>query len=139
MQSWSICLLVLLSALVELSLQVNLTSSNVELGVATKVVNSSSTSLNLEYYKSLAKKMNLLVAPILLVVGGIGNPLCIAILLRKKEINSTIVYFCILAVFDILVLFTGLFRQYLKEIANIDVREYSSFNCKIHVRKIRVF
>lgn len=85
------------------------------------------------YYKRMAKKMSIIVSPILLVIGGIGNPLCIMILLRKKKPNSTIIYFCLLAVFDILVLYTGLLRQYIKEISKVDIRDFSGHICKIHV------
>lgn len=89
----------------------------------------------LEYYKRLSHNMSLVISPILLVIGGIGNPLCILILLRKRRANSTIVYLCFLAVFDILVLYTGLLRQYLKQIADFDIRDMSSLTCKLHVIK----
>lgn len=89
----------------------------------------------LEYYKRLSHNMSLVISPILLVIGGIGNPLCILILLRKRRANSTIVYLCFLAVFDILVLYTGLLRQYLKQIADFDIRDLSSLTCKLHVIK----
>lgn len=85
------------------------------------------------YYKNVAKQMMLIVSPILLVIGGIGNPLCIVILLRKRKPNSTIIYLCLLAVFDVLVLYTGLLRLYLKEVANFDIRNLSPLICKFHV------
>lgn len=89
----------------------------------------------LSYYKRLSHKMRLIISPILLIIGGIGNPLCIIILLRKRKPNSTIIYLCLLALIDVLVLGTGLFRQYLKEIFNVDLRDFSSFTCKLHVSK----
>ena len=88
----------------------------------------------LNYYKRLSHKLSLVISPILLIIGGIGNPLCIIILLQKRKPNSTIIYLCLLAVVDVLVLYTGLLRQYLKEILNIDIRDYSSLTCKLHVK-----
>lgn len=87
----------------------------------------------LAYYNKLSHKMRIIISPILLIIGGIGNPLCIIILLRKRKPNSTIIYLCLLALIDVLVLYTGLLRQYLKEILEIDLRDISSFTCKLHV------
>lgn len=96
-------------------------------------LSSSTHGDEINYYKMLSHKISLIISPILLIIGGIGNPLCIVILLRKRKPNSTIIYLCLLAVFDILVLFTGLLRQYLKEIIDVDLRDFSTFTCKLHV------
>jgi len=45
------------------------------------------------------------------IILGIGNPLCILVLIRKRKTNPTILYLCLLTAFDILVLYTGLLRQ----------------------------
>jgi hypothetical protein len=86
-----------------------------------------------EFYKRLAKLINITISPILLTLGGIGNPLCIIILTQKQKKNPTVIYLCFLAAFDFLVLYTGLLRLFLKDAFNIDIRIYSSFNCKIHM------
>jgi hypothetical protein len=58
------------------------------------------------FYEMLGRNLIIIISPILLALGGIGNPLCILILLSKKNKNSTVIYFCVLAAFDILVLYT---------------------------------
>ncbi|RNA41013.1 FMRFamide receptor-like [Brachionus plicatilis] len=85
------------------------------------------------YYESLGNIMTAILSPILLVIGALGNPLCILILLRKKKRSSTVVYLCILAIFDFLVLYTGLLRQYVNQIWNIDIRNISQIFCKLHI------
>ena len=64
-----------------------------------------------KFYKNLGQKMIIIVSPFLLLLGGIGNPLCIIVLIRKRQTNPTILYLCLLAAFDFLVLYTGLLRQ----------------------------
>ncbi len=95
--------------------------------------NETSKDLKRAFYTTLGKQISLIISPILLVIGGIGNPLCIAVLIRKRKSNPTIVYLCLLAAIDFLVLFTGLLRKYLKESMNIDLRGYSTLNCKFHI------
>ena len=85
------------------------------------------------FYQNLGNKIIAILSPILLVIGGVGNPLCIAVLLNKKQRNSTVVYLSILAIFDFLVLYSGLLRQYVNQIWNNDIRNVSSFFCKSHV------
>ena len=85
------------------------------------------------FYQKLGKNLTAIISPILLIIGGLGNPLCIAVLLNKKKRNPTVIYLCILAIFDFLVLFTGLLRQYINQIWNKDIRNISSFFCKSHV------
>lgn len=106
-------------------LKVNLTENN----------ESNKNELTL-YYESLGNIMTAILSPILLVIGALGNPLCILILLRKKKRSSTVVYLCILAIFDFLVLYTGLLRQYVNQIWNIDIRNISQIFCKLHVNWI---
>lgn len=87
-----------------------------------------------KFYKNLGRKLILVISPILLIIGGVGNPLCIIILLRKKATSPTTAYLCVLAGFDVLVLYTGLLRQYLIESSNIDIRNFSKIFCKLHVK-----
>ena len=86
-----------------------------------------------KFYIKLGRKLFLVISPILLSLGGIGNAICIIVLARKSKNNPTIMYLCLLAVFDMLVLYTGLLRNYLKMSLNFDIRSYSSFNCKVHL------
>lgn len=85
------------------------------------------------YYLKLGKTLSLIISPILLVIGGIGNPLCICVLIRKRQSNPTILYLCLLAAIDFLVLYTGLLRNFIKESMNIDIRSYSNVSCKLHI------
>ena len=85
------------------------------------------------FYVYLATLLKMTISPILLLVGGIGNILCIVILVKKKPLNSTVVYLCLLAAFDFLVLYTGLLRLFLKQTFNIDFRNTSSLACKLHI------
>lgn len=81
----------------------------------------------------LGTDMWYVISPLLLAFGGIGNLLCIVVLARKSRNNPTIVYLCLLAGMDMLVLFTGLLRNYVKQLIGFDVRSISSLNCKVHI------
>lgn len=94
---------------------------------------SSNPSSEYDFYRKLGKLINIAISPILLTLGGIGNPLCIVILTQKQKKNPTTIYLCFLAAFDFLVLYTGLLRLFLKDAFDIDIRIYSSFNCKVHM------
>lgn len=79
------------------------------------------------------------VPPILLVLGTFGNVLSIVVLMRKKtRRSSTAMYLTALACADLLVLYTGLLRQWIKYMFEIDVRHYSIAGCKIHVYLVYV-
>ena len=74
------------------------------------------------------------VPPILLTLGTIGNLLSIVVLARKKtRKSSTAIYLITLACNDLLVLWTGLLRQWLRHTWETDVRQFSEFGCKLHV------
>lgn len=72
-------------------------------------------------------------SPLLLAFGGIGNILCIIVLARKSRNNPTIVYLCLLAGMDMLVLFTGLLRNYVRQLVGFDMRSIGSHFCKVHI------
>src|SRR5262249_37477770 len=91
------------------------------------------------FYWRLGNNLSFIVSPILLALGGLGNPLCIVVLLKKYRTNQTVIYLCILAAFDFLVLYTGLLRQYLRETFNYDLRHSSTLVCKAHVFLTYVF
>ena len=111
-------------------------NTNVDYITKHEIKSNSSQSIDFKYnqlfFKQLSKKMSLFISPILLGLGGIGNPLCIIILIRNKQKNPTIIYLCLLAAFDFLVLYTGLLRLYIKDILEIDVRGNSAVLCKLH-------
>ncbi|KAL3869226.1 hypothetical protein ACJMK2_041934 [Sinanodonta woodiana] len=74
------------------------------------------------------------VSPCLLVLGGVGNILCIVILTNKRTRgSSTAVYLTSLAVADLLVLYTGLLRQWVKFLFEIDIRQLAEGICKVHL------
>ena len=73
------------------------------------------------------------VSPILIIFGTCGNILSIVVLTRKTIRKSTTAIFLIFLTFsDLCVLYTGLFRQWLIYLIDIDIRHLSEAFCKIH-------
>ncbi|XP_059160046.1 probable G-protein coupled receptor 139 [Physella acuta] len=73
-------------------------------------------------------------SPILLTIGTMGNILSIVVLTRRT--SQTSVYLMALSLADILVLNTGLLRQFIKRVSGIDVRLLSEPGCKMHVMTV---
>ena len=74
------------------------------------------------------------IPPILLIIGTFGNVLTIVVLMRRKtRRSSTAIYLTALACSDLMVLYTGLLRQWIKYMYETDVRHLSVVGCKIHV------
>ena len=74
------------------------------------------------------------VPPVLILFGSIGNILSIVVLTRKSIRNSaTALYLTFLAFSDILVLYTGLLRQWIFYVFEYDIRHLSEAVCKIHL------
>ena len=74
------------------------------------------------------------VPPILIVVGTIGNILCILVLTRRSiKVSTTALYLTFLAFSDLCVLYTGLLRQWLIFLFDYDVRHVSNAGCKLHI------
>ncbi|XP_046366782.2 C-C chemokine receptor type 1-like [Haliotis rufescens] len=72
--------------------------------------------------------------PILIFFGTIGNMMSIVVLNRKPMRESTVsIYLTALSVMDMLVLYTGLMRQWLRVVIELDVRVISEMSCKIHI------
>ncbi|XP_064609469.1 probable G-protein coupled receptor 139 [Liolophura sinensis] len=73
-------------------------------------------------------------SPILILLGTFGNIVTIVVLCRKSmwKISSS-PYLVVLGVADIVVLYTGLLRQWLRYVADIDIRELSPVVCKLHI------
>lgn len=73
-------------------------------------------------------------SPILLIFGTFGNVLTIIVLSKRRSRgSSTAVYLCGLAISDIIALNTGLLRQWLNYLIDVDIRAFSEPMCKIHV------
>jgi len=74
------------------------------------------------------------ISPILIVFGSAGNILVIALLTRKRSrYIPTSVYLSSLAFSDLIVLNTGLMRQWITHTFGIDIREdFSEFGCRFH-------
>ncbi|CAC5426386.1 unnamed protein product [Mytilus coruscus] len=72
--------------------------------------------------------------PILLLLGTVGNVLSILVL-RRPTIRKSVcsIYLVVLAITDLLVLYTGLLRQWILNTFNVDIRATSSTACKIHI------
>ena len=74
------------------------------------------------------------VPPILIVFGTVGNSLAIVVLTRKSiKVTTTAIYLSFLAISDLVVLYTGLLRQWLTYLFDYDVRHISEAACKIHL------
>ena len=74
------------------------------------------------------------VPPILILLGTIGNILSIVVLTRKSiKVSTTALYLTFLAFSDLLVLYTGLLRQWIIHLFKYDVRHVSEAACKIHI------
>jgi hypothetical protein len=72
--------------------------------------------------------------PILLVLGTFCNTLAILVLMQRKNRRSTSALFLTaLASADILVLWLGLLRQWMKYTFGFDMRDVSVTGCKMHV------
>ena len=71
--------------------------------------------------------------PVLLTLGTVGNALSAFVLSRPSIRSSpTAVCLAVLACTDLLVLYTGLLRQWLQHTFHVDVRHVSDAGCKIH-------
>ncbi|KAK7116866.1 hypothetical protein V1264_002472 [Littorina saxatilis] len=87
----------------------------------------------MDYLNRTSLKLWYVCPPILLVVGTLGNGMSIAVLSRKAMRRSNAaIYLIVLSVVDILVLYTGLLRQWLRFYYDFDVRNLGPFSCKIH-------
>ncbi|KAH3836759.1 FMRFamide receptor-like [Dreissena polymorpha] len=75
-----------------------------------------------------------IVPPILILLGTIGNSLSILVLTRRSiRVSSTALFLTVLACSDLLVLYSGLLRQWLIYLFDTDVRNLSEAGCKINV------
>ncbi|KAH3848486.1 hypothetical protein DPMN_090853 [Dreissena polymorpha] len=94
---------------------------------------------DIDYYKQLGLyRASVLiwkiVPPILILLGTIWNSLFILILTRRSiRVSTTVLFLTVLACSDLLVLYSGLLRQWLIYLFNTDVRNISEAGCKINM------
>ncbi|CAH1797431.1 unnamed protein product [Owenia fusiformis] len=73
-------------------------------------------------------------APLIIILGTIGNTLALIILTRKNMRKSTSsVYLSVLAVVDTMALYTGLLRYWIIYISDVDIRDITLGGCKVHI------
>ena len=83
-----------------------------------------------EYWAN--KHLQVIVPPILIVIGTIGNILSFIILLRKPMIRvSTYVFLAVLALVDTVFLYLGLFRIWLRDLTGIHPLDHNDIACKV--------
>ncbi|XP_052796430.1 FMRFamide receptor-like [Mya arenaria] len=74
------------------------------------------------------------VPPILIMFGTVGNSLTIVVLTRKSiRASTTALFLTVLAFSDLIVLYSGLLRQWLIYLFTTDVRHVSEAGCKINM------
>ncbi|CAH1780743.1 unnamed protein product [Owenia fusiformis] len=83
---------------------------------------------------TIAKGLWTYCAPLIIILGTIGNTLSLIVLTRKnmRKITSSI-YLSVLAVVDTTVLYTGLLRHWIRHIYDIDIRSITPGGCKFHL------
>ena len=75
-----------------------------------------------------------IVPPLVIILGTFGNSLTIVVLLRQaRNLSSTAVYLLILAFSDLLILYLGPIRQWIKYLWKTDVRTLTDAGCKIQI------
>ena len=83
--------------------------------------------------QSIEQNLWTYISPIILFFGTIGNVLCCITLVRLVRQGKTFaLYFSVLAVSDIIYLNTGLLRQWVKVLIDIDIRDLGIAVCKVH-------
>ncbi|CAH1799643.1 unnamed protein product [Owenia fusiformis] len=80
------------------------------------------------------------VPPFILAFGTFGNLFVIIIMLQPKmRRKSSSMYLCVLAIADIIVLYTGLLRRWLVAFTQYDIRTASDVACKLFIYLLYVF
>ena len=97
--------------------------------------NSPSLCRTFDLYRChIAEYMWLVMSPILLVIGTVGNILSICVLLRKHMRKYSVsVYLVGVACADLGVLYIGLLREWLMHLIEIDLRKTNSFTCRLQM------
>lgn len=72
-------------------------------------------------------------APILIIIGTIGNSLSAVVMMRKDlRKTTTSLFLTVLAFVDTAILYTGLLRQWLVMYKDYDIRTVAAATCKLH-------
>ncbi|KAK2179413.1 hypothetical protein NP493_492g02000 [Ridgeia piscesae] len=72
-------------------------------------------------------------APVLIILGTIGNSLSGVVMMRKDlRKTTTSLFLTVLAVVDTAILYTGLLRQWLIIYKDFDIRKVAAATCKLH-------
>lgn len=89
------------------------------------------------YIERVALWVWLIGSPTLLIVGTLGSIISITVMSRKNlQLSHAIVFLLALSVMDLLVLYTGLLRHWMKQLTGTDIRAYSSLSCKVSSRSL---
>ncbi|KAK2149962.1 hypothetical protein LSH36_428g00027 [Paralvinella palmiformis] len=93
-----------------------------------------SCCLEKENYQSFAANVWIYGSPTLVILGTIGNILVGIVMLQKQRKKHTIsIYLTYLAFLDTVILYTGLSRQWILARYGLDIRNESSWICKLHM------
>ncbi|KAK3099234.1 hypothetical protein FSP39_001315 [Pinctada imbricata] len=80
------------------------------------------------------------VPPIFIILGTLGNILSIVVLNRKNlRRTTTSFYLTVLAISDIMILYSGLLRQWILAMYQIDIRHSNPFMCKVNFFSVYFF
>ncbi|KAL8600202.1 hypothetical protein ACOMHN_062492 [Nucella lapillus] len=72
-------------------------------------------------------------APCIILLGGFGNIATIFVMRRIKDHNSSqYAIFMALAVSDLVLLYNGVLREWVRHLINVDVRNVHALICKLH-------
>ncbi|KAH3698434.1 psychosine receptor-like [Dreissena polymorpha] len=113
-------------------------ASNVTLINVTEQETINTTSSNLAegryppvgYYGYTSALLWMVIPPILISIGTIGNAMTILVLLRQKKMTTTAVFLFALALSDTLVLFSALLPDWVLYTWDIDIKMLSNPGCK---------
>ena len=84
----------------------------------------------LGYYGDMREILWKVIPPIIIVWGTIGKILTFLVLIRQRKLSSTAMFLLVLALSDLLTLYLGPLRNWIKFTWEIDVRYLSESGCK---------
>ncbi len=124
------------------------TSSTLEITTPTGITTQENTSgvwnitdareengIQVEYMeRKIAAALWLYVSPIIIIVGILGNFMSVIVMSLKQLRGSvTSLFLMVLSITDTLVLLSGLLRQWILSLADLDVRTLSLAGCRFHI------
>ncbi|XP_052777447.1 galanin receptor type 2-like [Mya arenaria] len=85
-------------------------------------------------YEKSREQLWKIVAPIIIVVGIVGNLLSVVVFLRQmRKVTSTVVFLFTLALSDIVILLCGPLRNWIRFTWDVDIRLMSDTGCRLQV------